>query len=110
MRLVTNAKTAAVLSSLAVLAMAVAWAVSGFSIAFPTLPATFLVMAETVGLIPKTLAVPRIIWKLLFWPLEFVMYAVPMLLAGWGGMVLMLLFMVIMNCTNELRYILYDTL
>ena len=67
MRLVTNTKTAVVISSLAVLAMATACPASTFSIAFQALPVTFLVMAESVGVIPVTWKVPRVIWKLLLW-------------------------------------------
>ena len=104
MSLVANTKTAIVISSLAVLAMTIAVAVSGFSIAFRALPVTFLAAAEAAGLIPANTKLPRIFWKLLLWPLEFIMYLIPMFIAGWGAMVLMLLVIVVMNCAYQLRY------
>ena len=105
MLLVANTKTAVVILEIAILMMVIASAGSGFSIVFRALPVTILVAAETAGLITTTSEVPRIVWKSLFWPLEFIMYGVPLLQAGWGGMVTILLAMVLMNCTNQMRYI-----
>ena len=104
MPLIANTKSAVVVSSLAILAMAIAWTVSGFSIAFRTLPVTLITLADVMGVISAKTKIPRLIWKLLFWPLEFIMYLLPMFLAGWGAMVMMLGVMVVMNCTNQLRY------
>ena len=104
MPLIGNTKTAVVMSSLAILAMAIAWNAAGITIVFNALPVSLLVTAEEAGLIPVTVKIPRIVWQLLFWPLELIMYILPMFMAAWGPMILMLNIMTAMNCVNQLRY------
>ena len=104
MPLVANTKTAVVVSSVAILAMVIAAGVSGFSIVIQAQPFTFFAIAETFGLIRCDLKIHSTVWKILFWPMEFIMYLLPMFTAGWGTMVMLLNIMVIMNCANKLRY------
>ena len=103
--LVANTKTAVVVSSVAILAQTIAWGVSVFSFVFPDLPATYIVMAGKVGLVPVASKIPRIMWKLLLWPLELMTYILPLFMAAWAPMILMIDIMVARNCVNQLRYV-----
>ena len=102
--LIANTKTAVMISSLAVLNVIISLAVSGFGFGMQSLPVTYFAAAEAVGLISPSTNVPRILWKLLFWPLECLTYVLPMFVSGWAAMLMMLMVMVIMNCANQLRY------
>ena len=100
MTLVSNTKIA----SLAILAIAVALTAAVFSVVFEAIPVSLFVTAEAVGLIPVKLKIPRIAWQLLFLQLELISYILPMFLAAWAAMILMLNIMTAMNCVTELRY------
>ena len=101
--LVANSKTAICVFIIAFKAQAVTVCVSGFSFVFRKLPVTMVAVAQDVGLIPVTSGIPRIIWSLVFLPLEFIMIATPLLMVTWGGMILMLFLMVVLNCLNQQR-------
>ena len=101
--IVSNTKTAIVVSGLAVLGFVIGLGLSMISLILPSLPVCFLPLAEHVGLVSEQSQIPRIVWRFVFWPLEILTYLIPMLLAGFSTMTLMILAMVVRTCTNQLR-------
>ena len=101
--IVSNTKTAIVVSGLAVLGFVIGIGISMFSLILPSLLVCFLPLAEHVGLVSKQSQIPRIVWALVFWPLEILTYLLPMFVSGFSTMTLMIMAMVIRTCTEQLR-------
>ena len=102
---IQNTKVATLVIALTILTGFVGVAIAGFSIILDSLPFCYCTMAEAVGLIPEDSGIPRIVWKLAFWPLEMLTYVPAALIAGWSSMMLMTMVVVIKTCTDQLRWI-----
>ena len=107
MPLIANTKTAVVVTSVAILSQTIAWGVSAFSFVFPDLPGTYIaMMADEAGFVSgSSYVIPGIVWKLLLWPLELITYTIPMFMAAWAPIIMLLEMMVVNNCLNQLRFV-----
>ena len=103
MRIIVNTKTALVISAQAVMAPVIAVGVSGASFLFESEPLSLYSMVQAIGLIAPDSRVPRLMWKLLLWPFEFATYLVPLVSAVWGAQVLVLVFVIVLSCVDNLR-------
>ena len=74
-----------------------------FSLIFSTLPTCYFPTAERLGLLPNNCMLPRFVWQLIFFPLEYAAYLAPMLCAPFGFSMLLIFIGVCRIYTNELR-------
>lgn len=90
-----------------VAAQGVAICASLLNLIFTALPASWFTTVEALGLIPAAVVEtwPRLAWQLLFFPLEFVTYLLPVLCAALSASFLILSTGVLKIYTDELRCI-----
>ena len=77
----------------------------GFSLLgfiFESLPVTYFTTAEALGLV-DIMPMPRILWKLVFWPLELVTYMSSALTCAWAHTVNDMIAITMKNCLEQLR-------
>ena len=83
-------------------AQGIAFAAALLTIIMSNLPICLFPMAESLGLIPDGL-LPRFGWQLLFFPLEYLTYLPPMLIAPYSGSILLIMVGVLKLYLQELR-------
>ena len=68
---ISNIKSATLVTALGLLEITQATVISGLGLAFDSLPFCYLPMAEAMGLlVVNNTGIPRIVWKLVFWPFK----------------------------------------
>ena len=78
MPIVVNTKTAVFITAQAVMGPIIAIPGSASSFVFESEPLSLYAASVAVGLIPQESHVPSLVWKLLLWPLDLLMYLVPL--------------------------------
>ena len=77
----------------------------GFSLLgfiFESLPVTYFTATEALRLV-DTMLMPRILWKLVFWPLELLTYMSPALPCAWAHTINDMIAITMKNCLEQLR-------
>ena len=96
-------QNAIVITTLALLCCGCVGLVSAFGFAVDEYPVSLYYIAESVISRPKFM--PHLLWKLLFWPVEFLLYVQIVMLGILSAMVLLTLPCICLACTDEIRLV-----
>ena len=99
-----NTEATLVVTSVLAMTTCCGAAISFFGFIVDAIPVSYLSTAEALGFDPVSfIGGPRILWKLLFWPFEFLTYTPPMCVAGWAGTINEVTVIVTKECLDRLR-------
>ena len=83
---------------------------AAFSLVIDDLPVSVFSTARRLGIIPETLLVPTVVWRVGFFPLELLISLPPMIVAAFNLHVVIVGQMVLQSSANNLRLVLKPTL
>ena len=78
------------------------------TVGFQGIPGSFVFATDELGLIPRTLFVPHVVWRVLFWPLEVAVFYPLAILIGCTTMIVTRGLQVAFTCAHELGYLLFN--